>query len=248
MSAAAEVLFTPDRIPLVDTPVLRSALELRYQVYCGDCGFLSPDDHPDGIETDEHDANSAHFYEYDAQGQLAGYVRLVRADAQQRFPFQDHCTTHFTQDELPDPGQAAEISRLIVRCDYRRRRDERRRGGETMADTASSDRRSAAPLLLLNLYRQMYAYSCAHGIRYWYAAMERPLARSMMRMSVNFARIGPECDYYGPVTPYLTDLSQLEVASVQGWLQRRGTSEAPASKAANSVVEVDFTRQQRRPA
>lgn len=254
MSAAAETLFSTHRIPLQPFPVHRSALELRYQVYCGDCGFLAPEDYPEQIETDEHDDNSAHFYEHDAQGKLAGYVRLVRADASQRFPLQDHCQTHFTQKELPDPRQAAEISRLMVRCDYRRRRGEGRRRGESLADETrqekaartAGERRYATPQLLMNLYRQMYEYSCANGIRYWYAAMERPLARSMMRMSVRFARIGPECDYYGPVTPYLVDLQNIEVASVQSWLLKQGPSAAPAEVTGNSVVEVDFTQHKAR--
>ena len=70
------------------------------------------------------------------------------------------------------------------------------------------DRRHAAAQVLLDLYRQMYAYSCENGIRFWYAAMERSLARSLM--NVGFTPIGPQTDYYGPVTPYLTDLQNVE--------------------------------------
>lgn len=194
------------------TPVLRSALELRYQVYCRECGFLSQEDYPDGIETDEHDKDATHFYAFDSHGELAGYVRLVCANADQSFPFQEHCATPFEGMDLPPASQAAEISRLMVRNNYRRRRGDGLSGATSSENVAriAGDRRHAAPQILLDLYRQMYAYSCENGIRFWYAAMERPLARSMMRMNVAFTPIGLQTDYYGPVTPYLTDLQNVE--------------------------------------
>ena len=73
-----------------------------------------------------------------------------------------------------------------------------------------ADKRVNAPLLVLGLYREMYRYSRAHGIRYWYAAMERSLAKVLALYGFVFKPIGPEQDYYGPVTPYLGDLRDLE--------------------------------------
>lgn len=105
-----------------DDALMRSVFELRFQVYCLECGFLSSANYPDRRETDEHDANSAHFYAFDLKDELVGCVRLVRPDALQTFPFQSHCPDLLAGVALPAPSESAEISRLMVSHDYRRRR------------------------------------------------------------------------------------------------------------------------------
>jgi len=212
----------------VQDRAFRSAMELRYQVYCVECSYLSPDDYPDGVESDEHDNAAKHFYAFDSQDELVGYVRLVRPDIDQRFPFQSHCITSADGSKLPMPGRAAEVSRLMLRCDYRRQRGSRLAGvtaGQACA-VSPGVRRDDASKVLLTLYRQMYAYSRANDISHWYAAMERPLARSLMRMNIAFRAIGPQTDYYGPVAPYLASLQEVE-AQVEArdpglfaWLQQ----------------------------
>ena len=208
-------------------PALKRALELRYQVYCMECSFLCPDDYPDGTESDEHDDAARHFYAYDLAGELVGYVRLVHPNDEQCFPFQDRCATFADGAMLAVSDCAAEVSRLMLRSDYRRVL------GRGLADVSpgqprsgiSGDRRDEAAQVLLCLYRQMYQYSRANGIDYLYAAMERPLARSLLRMNISFKEIGPLTDYYGPVFPYLSDLQELELQVAEShpallaWLQ-----------------------------
>lgn len=187
------------------------ASEMRYEVYCLECNFLLPEDYPDGVETDEHDETAAHFYAFDHEEQLVGYVRLVQPDTQARFPFQRHCNLS-SGVELATPHEAAEISRLMVRRDYRRRQSGSLCGVTAQQNAAafSGDRRHQAPGVLLNLYRQMYQYCLANNVRFWYAAMERTLARSLAQFGFHFVPIGPATDYYGPVAPYLADLRKLE--------------------------------------
>lgn len=203
---------------------MRSALELRYQVYCVECRFLCPDDYPDGAESDEHDEAAKHFYAFDSQDELVGYVRLVRPNAEQRFPFQNHCATFNEGARLPVPGRAAEISRLMLRGDYRRVPHPAGLSDSGLA----GGRRDGASQVLLSLYRQLYLYSRAHGIEHWYAAMERPLARSLLRMNIAFREIGPPTDYYGPVAPYLAHLNEVEShvgacnPMLLAWLQHAG--------------------------
>jgi N-acyl amino acid synthase of PEP-CTERM/exosortase system len=186
---------------------------LRFQVYCRECNYLPAADYPDGLEGDPHDAASQHFCALDLREELAGYVRLVPADAQGRFPFQAHCPDLFDSVTLPPPRQSGEISRLMVQVQYRRRR------GDTLAGTTLTDdhpaapqqeRRNDSPQILLAMFRQMYASSVTGDIRYWYAAMERPLARALKQLGFDFLPIGPATDYYGPVAPYLADLRELE--------------------------------------
>jgi N-acyl amino acid synthase of PEP-CTERM/exosortase system len=216
-------------------PVQRCALQLRYQVYCIEYNFLSAEDYPDGVETDEYDDNAAHFYAFDQADDLAGYVRLVLPNEQAEFPFQRHCGLS-AGTQLPLGHHAAEISRLMVRGDYRRRHSDKLSGVTAQQNAAafSGDRRHQSPLILLNLYRQMYQYSLQQGIRYWYAAMERPLARSLSRLGFGFLPIGPDTDYYGPVTPYLADLRHLEACACCAGSRPRRRSAPPARRSAAS--------------
>lgn len=185
---------------------------LRYQTYCLECGFLPPADYPDGLETDEFDSRSAHFAATNTEGHIAGTVRLVLSLNGEGFPFERHCPT-FDDFQPPPPEQTAEVSRLAVRSQYRRRTGDTIFGiNDAMSPGGQQkpERRTNSPLLVLGLYRQMYRYSCEHGIRYWYAAMERTLARVLARFDFVFTPIGLERDYYGPVTPYLADLREIE--------------------------------------
>ncbi len=212
-----------------DNALMQQVFELRYQVYCVEMGFLPVDNYPDRCEIDEYDAISAHFCAFNLRNELVGYVRLVPPDLTQSFPFQSHCHELLAGAGLAPPEQAAEISRLMVSHDYRRRRGDVLAGVTVEEDAAKvkQDLRDHTPQILLSLYRQMYAFSLAKGTRYWYAAMERPLARALGQMGFAFAQIGPLIDYYGPVAPYLGDLRQLEAQvgqrspDLMAWLGRR---------------------------
>lgn len=215
-----------------DDAHMRSAFELRFHVYCLERDYLPSANYPDRRETDQDDASSAHFCTFNRQDELVGYVRLVRPDASQAFPFQSRCTTLFERAALPTPSEAAEISRLILRQDYRRRR------GDTLAGVSEADEVEVAPSIpahgmrihsaqiLLSLYRQMYLFSLDNGIHYLHAAMERNLARALTRMNFGFRQIGPESDYYGQVAPYLADLRKMEARigksnpALMAWMKR----------------------------
>lgn len=195
---------------------------LRYDVYCTECTFLPAGAYPDGEERDEYDHVSLHIGAFDEEEQLIGSIRLVQPTEQQPYPFEAHCAL-FDSIGLPPRALSAEVSRLVVRKGHRRRRAAVLYGveGELAAERRDPDpsaqalgRRSHerdSPLLLLGMYREMYRHSVLSGVRYWYAAMERALARSLQRMGFTFQAIGPQSDYYGEVTPYLLDLRQLEV-------------------------------------
>ena len=196
-----------------DDALLKRVFELRYQVYCQECGFLPAANYPDRCEVDQYDATSAHFGAFNLRGELVGYGRMVHPDLTQSFPFQSHCQNLLAGATLAPLSQAAEISRLMVTQAYRRRRGDVL-AGVTIEDDlpqVNRDLRNHTPQILLSLYRQMYAFSLAHGMRYWYAAMERPLARVLSQMGFSFVQIGPQVDYYGPVALYLGDLRDLEV-------------------------------------
>jgi N-acyl amino acid synthase of PEP-CTERM/exosortase system len=208
--------------------LMRRAFELRYDVYCRECHFLNPEDYPDHRESDEYDVQSVHFAAFDRSEGLAGYVRLVCPDAIETFPFQNHCVELLEGVQLPPALKSAEISRLMVREDFRRRRGDLVAGASAEESGAppANELRDGSPQILLTLYREMYAHSVRNGIRYWYAAMERSLARTLTRMNFGFRQIGPATNYYGPVAPYVADLRELEMGLSQcnpalfAWMQQ----------------------------
>ena len=194
-----------------DTSLMDKVQQLRHQVYCVECNYLDAADYPDGREQDECDVHSSHFVALNLKDEVAGYVRLVRPDAIQTFPFQTHCVQLLEGVSLPPSDQSAEISRLMVSSRYRRRRGDKVPGVSVNEDPISEqERRVSSPQILLCMYRQMYQYSLKHDIRYWYAAMERYLANALASMNFGFQQIGPYTDYYGQVAPFLGDLRQLE--------------------------------------
>jgi N-acyl amino acid synthase of PEP-CTERM/exosortase system len=156
---------------------------------------------------------------------------LVRPDAIGTFPFQNHCVELLQDVQLPPGLESAEISRLMVREDLRRRRGDLVTGVSTgeSGPKPAVELRDSSPQILLSLYREMYAHSLRNGIRYWYAAMERSLARALVRMNFGFKQIGPATNYYGPVAPYVADLREFERRIGQcnpallAWMQREPT-------------------------
>ncbi len=198
----------------------REIFALRYEVYCLERGFLDSKQFQDGLESDEYDEEAAHFTAHSRRNELVGSLRLVHPPLSKSFPFENHCYKLFEDIVLPPREESGEVSRLVVRKDYRRRAgdslpgvaEEFTTGGPIVLPIprAPGERRTNSPEILLGLYREMYQYSLQKGIRYWYAAMERPLARALTRLQFEFTPIGMETDYYGPVTPYLADLRELE--------------------------------------
>jgi N-acyl amino acid synthase of PEP-CTERM/exosortase system len=196
--------------------------KLRFEVYCDECKFLDKTDYENGEETDHFDERAIHIAAQNLQGGVVGTIRLVLASTRQAFPFEEHCSIH-PEFSFPPREESGEISRLIVKKSYRRRAGDSLQGvtkefqetgsAKTIAPTkilSGKNRRSNSPLIMLGMYREMYRYSRQTGIRYWYAAMEKSLARLLDRMGFHFVPVGPETDYYGPVTTYMVDLRELE--------------------------------------
>lgn len=192
--------------------LLHETYRLRYQVFCNERQFLPAEDYPARSETDAYDPFSTHFAVFDRSGQIAGAVRLVRRGEDLGYPYESHCPVD-PEVPLPDDAEAREISRLVVSKYYRRRAEDNFYGmneADVPPPAEFANKRGKHPIIVLGMYRAMYSYSRIHGIRYWYAAMERSLARLLNRYGFDFVQIGPEVDYYGPVAVYLADLRKLE--------------------------------------
>lgn len=221
--------FSSRRISFEAEPTLMAQFfALRFQVYCEECQYLPVDNYPDREESDEYDAHAVHFGAFNLMGEIAGYVRLVRPDANQSFPFQIHCPNLMPGITLHTPADAAEVSRLMVHPNYRRRRGDQLSGVNTRPETQplSPEMRNNSPQILLSLYREIYNFSRSNHINYWYAAMEQDLARVLNHLDFEFEQIGLKANYFGPVAPYLADLRETQVRvgknnpELLAWMQK----------------------------
>lgn len=203
----------------LESSLLKEIFALRYEVYCLECHYLPTEEFQNGLESDEYDACSAHFAAFSLDDTIIGTVRLVQPSDDLAYPFESHCGV-FDDFVMPPREQCGEISRLVVRKTHRRRRGDSMEGvsrdffekGNTKSikpHSGGKKREGNSPMLLLGLYREIHRYSRENGINYFYAAMERSLAKSLDKMGFPFKCIGPQTDYYGPVTPFILDLKEL---------------------------------------
>lgn len=230
--------------------LFREITRLRYDVYCAERGFLNKADYANGEETDQYDVLSVHVAATDRSGISVGTARLILGSQVSEFPFEQHCTV-YPDLALPQRWQSAEVSRLIARSNAHRRAQPPAGGGHSGGVLDSHDpiridnvaiSRIGGSQITLELYRAMYRYSLRAGIRYWYAAMEKGLARLLGRMGFQFVPIGPQGDYYGPVAIYLADLRKVEDCLRQNdeatlaWFRDAPASDGPVT---TTLIEFD---------
>ncbi len=210
---------------------LSDCYALRYEVYCNERQFLTPENYPTRLEIDSYDNHAIHVGGTDNQGVMIGTVRLVLPSAK-GFPLFEHCELFPEYQYLADKRAqqtAGEVSRLAISKSYRRRLhdgfyDLECKGDYSVAKMGERRSRTRAvndegmhrrhkPEIIVGLYKAMYQASKRQGITHWFAAMEKPLLRLMRRcFHIEFTPIGPELDYYGPVVPYIIAIADIEQA------------------------------------
>jgi N-acyl amino acid synthase of PEP-CTERM/exosortase system len=191
---------------------LQEVYRLRYQVYCTECGFEDPKDHPEGLEKDDFDEHSAHFVAIDRVGKIIGTVRLV-LDSELGFPVEKFCNLEIDTSRIPKDG-LGEISRLAISKIYRRRSGDgvygASDGTKGLEDRKAVDRRRKHPAIVLGLLKALYRESKWRGTVNWYAAMEKPLHILLKRYGFVFNPIGDEVHYHGHRTPYIARIGAIE--------------------------------------
>ena len=191
---------------------LEEVFKLRYQVYCLECDFESPEDHPGGLESDEFDKHSVHFIAIDSQDNIVGTVRLIR-DSEIGFPIERFCKIDIDTSRIPRDG-IAEISRLAISKMYRRRAGDgiyaMSGAVEDPPEQQYSYNRRRRPEIVLGLLKALYRESKWQGVVNWYAAMEKPLFALLKRYGFVFREIGEETHYHGLRTPYIARIGNIE--------------------------------------
>lgn len=194
--------------------LLAQSYQLRYQVYCLERKFLSAADYANSRETDRFDDYSIHVGAVDRQGVLAGTARLV-PNGPLGLPLQYRCQLSPHYQSLLHSSHVFEISRLSVSRAYCRRREDTFYDGPAAVSGAGPDplrRRGGLSTsdvflwVLTALYRASKRLHATH----WLMAVERSLHRILRGYGLPLRRVGPESDYFGPVTPYVIDLAELD--------------------------------------
>ena len=190
-----------------DQRELEDLYRLRYQVYCLERGFLSPDEHPSQRETDEFDAHSIHVVARDRHGRAIGTARLVR-DSALGLPME----RHFQIGEAiagVDRAYVAEVSRFMVSKELRGLGADAPAAGAEGPDAQHSLRRWHMDISLA-LIKSLYWEGRPQGITHICASIERSLWRMLRSGGFVLRQIGPPGDYYGLCIPCLAGAKELE--------------------------------------
>jgi N-acyl amino acid synthase of PEP-CTERM/exosortase system len=200
------------------TSSLSAICQLRYQVYVNECGFEKPEDHPGGLERDEYDQHSIHFYASPKDSEdVIGAARIILG-SELPLPIE----RHFDIGQLPSNvrrEQSAEISRLAVSKEFRCRTIER--AMFKMKQIAANHmhpsmengldlRRHFEQELVRGIYISLYLDSKRRGMTHWFAVMAKGLHLILRRWGINFDQIGPARDYHGIRAPYLVSIESIE--------------------------------------
>jgi N-acyl amino acid synthase of PEP-CTERM/exosortase system len=183
----------------VNTPELREkAFRLRYQVYCREHRYETPDEHPLQMEIDEFDNHSIHSLVLDrTNGAATGTVRLILPTPQSdgaSLPIQRICNCHLPENFCM--AAAAEISRFAVSKEMRR----------LAGEDCPAEMKCAVVLGLMKAIVQM---SFEYGITDWLAVMEPSLLRLLHRFGVHFTPIAPLVEYHGMRQPCRANITTL---------------------------------------
>ena len=200
------------------TAALRDICQLRYQVYVNEWGFERPEDHPDGLERDEYDQHSIHFYASPRHSDdVIGTARIILG-SERPLPIE----RHFDIRELPlgvRREQVAEISRLAVSKEFRCRNIDRAlfklkqlaaNHRQPIVENDRDFRRRCEQELVRGLYVSLYQDSRRRGLTHWFAVMTKGLCVILKRWGISFEQIGPSRYHHGIRAPYLVSIESVE--------------------------------------
>lgn len=188
---------------------------LRYQVYCTECGFESPEDHPEGLEYDEYDQYSSHFCAIvEDTERIIGCVRIIH-HSPIGLPVDHHCVLDPEKKFTGDPNKIGEISRLAISKDFRRREIDRAIYSQTDVDQIEAkrlhrERRAFEGLIVAGLYQCIYHESKELGLTHWYAVMVKGLCGLLRRWGIIWISVGEQVEYHGLRGPYLAVIADNE--------------------------------------
>ena len=192
-----------------DTPqLLRTALAIRYQVYCLERKFEKAEENGDCLECDDFDAAAIHsLVIHRPSSQAIGTARLILPRyAEGGLPIEQLLRENgFRAGDYFPVASSAEVSRFSISNQFRRRR-----GDNGVGETRINECRGALPCL--GLIQEIVRQSRALGLTHWAAVMEPKLLRMLAAIGFHFTPVGPLVSYHG--------LRQPSYASIPETLER----------------------------
>jgi N-acyl amino acid synthase of PEP-CTERM/exosortase system len=206
-----------EMIPAFSKELKNEVYKLRYQVYCIETGFESPEQHPGGLELDEYDNQSIHYLIRHRKSEVyAATTRLILPNIinpKIPFPIEQHSQIDNLDAVNYIPrANLAEVSRFCVSKEFKRRKKEygTLTGiGPDSENPFSEDERRIFPHITLALIACLIKMSHENNITYWYAVMEPALLRFLSTLGIHFISIGPLTDYHGKRQPSIIKVSDL---------------------------------------
>jgi N-acyl amino acid synthase of PEP-CTERM/exosortase system len=199
-------------VPADKPELLKRAYRVRYQAYCLDNQFEDPAEHPDQLETDRFDMQSAHcILNFRPTGDTIGTVRLVQS--REGAPsFSVKLLRDYYGSDVPVPlRQTAEVSRFCISKSLRSGKKPTTLG----LFSGQSGSRRVEPLMSLGLIQGLVRLSALHGMTHWCAVMEPQLLRMLAAMGIQFIPVGAMIEYHG-----LRQLCYCEVETILGAVQK----------------------------
>jgi N-acyl amino acid synthase of PEP-CTERM/exosortase system len=200
---------------------LHDSYRLRHEIYCLEEQFLSSENYPDGIQSDDYDALSEHFVvRENRMDKIAGCARLIKYSNELRFPTADHFSELYSKLSDKPLAEVFEVSRFCVSPDFRQRLvpKDGLYGIESYLEEnkfhhpeVPSELRKY-PIILLLMIKAMYQFSLSVGGRFWIASMEPGLIRYFSSCGMKWEHLADNyIDFYGRVMPCLIDLEKAMV-------------------------------------
>lgn len=206
------------------TESYREYLVLRHEVFCQELGWIDRGlADPEGggnVETDQFDIHSVHVLcRHAATGKPVGCCRLILPGTSGLNVFR-----RYLIDCPPEASsRVGEIGRLAIAKDLRGGR----KGEDGCADMVWPSEplgfalpgglQTAASLVALGLYRELFRLAQIYGISHCYAAMRPTFARLLRRVGVPFSAAGPVNARVQPVRrPFIVAAKAVELDLLMG--------------------------------
>jgi len=179
-----------------DPRLLAQSHRLRYQVYCLERQFLDASQYPDRTESAEFDGHSVHVGAIDSFGDLAGTARIIKPNPH-GFPMFRYCHLFPELHTFDGPGaMPVEVSRVAISRDYTRRR------------------RRTEPFM--TIMKAIILAAKREGATHLIGATDAALHRWLVHFGFPYRVSGPAVDYYGPVSPCVMSLTELDEIILSG--------------------------------
>ena len=148
------------------------AYQLRYRIFCQELGWVPPRESQ--LEIDEYDDHAVPFGVFDQKGRLLAYMRLIKPEVPYMLEKEFLCMVA-PNHKIRKERDTVEISRVCLAPEAR---------------TEQIAGNFGVTSLSLLLYKGVYHWCLANGIRYLYLVMEKKVFRLIRARGFNCDPVG----------------------------------------------------------